>query len=185
MTRPRASEVLRFFIPLALTGALLVLVTYAVGQQILRQGANEPQLGMAEDLAGTLADSPAGPSTLIPSVDIGVSLSPYLVIYDAYGTPVTGTGTLHGALPTLPAGVFDVVRGKGQDRITWQPESDVREAVVVVPVSGGAGGFVMGGRSLSYIEAEVDQLGLLCLAGLAALLIAALAGAYIAARLKR
>lgn len=183
MTRMRTKEMLRIFVPLALTGALLICVTYAVGQQLLRQGANEPQLGLAEDLASTLADNPAGPSTLTPSVDIGASLSPYLVVYDAYGTPVTGTGTLHGALPTLPAGVFDVVRGKGQDRITWQPESGVREAVVVVPVSGGAGGFVMGGRSLAYVEWEVNELGVISLAGLAVMLLAALAGAYVASRL--
>jgi hypothetical protein len=185
MAHARTGDVLRFFMPLAITGVLLVGITYSVGEQMLRQGANEPQLGNAHDLANALANSPAGPSTLSPSVDIGASLSPYLVVYNAYGTPVTGTGTLHGALPALPAGVFDVVRGKGEDRITWQPEMGVREAIVVVPVAGGAGGFVMGGRSLAYVEQEERELGFLCLAGLAAMLLAALLGAYVAAGLKR
>jgi len=178
-------DTLRYFIPLALGLTALTAVMYVNDQQLLREGANEPQLGMATDLANAIGASP-GATTTGPTLEIELSLSPYVVVYDSYGNPVGGTGLLDGVLPTLPSGIFDVIRGKDSpDLLTWQPRNGVREAIAVVPVNGGAGGFVMGGRSLDYVEHEESALTLRTAFGWIAVMLAALLGSWFAARMRK
>jgi len=178
-------DALRYFIPLALGLTALTAVVYVNDQQLLREGANEPQLAMAQDLANALGASP-GATTTDAMVQIELSLSPYVVVYDSYGNPVGGTGLLEGVLPAIPSGIFDVIRGKDSpDLLTWQPEAGVREAIAVVPVNGGAGGFVMGGRSLEYVEHEESALTRRTAFGWLIVMLAALLGSYIAVRLRK
>lgn len=73
------------------------------------------------------------------------------------GGPIAGSGTLDGKLPTLPPGVFDFTRQNGQDGITWQPQPDVRSAIVVVHYNGLQSGFVLAGRSLREVEIREDK----------------------------
>lgn len=177
-------SVIRLFLPLAFGLTALLGVTYINEQQLLRGGANEPQLGMAHDMADALAASPAA-TTTGATFAIESDLSPYTVVYDSYGNPIGGTGLLHGALPDIPPGIFDVIRSKGQpDVLTWQPEAGVRQAIVVVPVNGGSGGFVMAGRSLAYVEQEESRLTLRTAIGWVVTLLVALLGAAIAARIE-
>lgn len=168
-------NVLRAWLPLALVIVFLCGVIYPTVQQTFRMGANDPQIQMAEDAARALEAGQA-PETLVPAakVDIALSLSPYLVLYSAGGSPSAGNGTLDGALPTLPAGVFETAKAAGEDRITWQPRAGVRSAVIVVPVNGGKDGFVMAGRSLREAEKRVDNLTLQVAVGCAGTLIASL-----------
>jgi hypothetical protein len=122
--------------------------------------ANDPQIQMAEDIAAAL-ETGVSPAGLLPDqqVDIATSLAPFLAIYDALGVPQASSGLLHGELPELPAGVFQYVKDKGEDRVTWQPEPGVRVAAVVVRYAGEQSGYVMAGRSLHEVEKRVDQLG--------------------------
>jgi hypothetical protein len=96
-----------------------------------------------------------------PQVDIASSLAPYVVVFDDAGKAVTSSGLLHGQLPNLPAGVFDVTRKAGEDRLSWQPEPGVRSAAVVVHYQGAQAGFVMAGRSLREVENRIDTLGIM------------------------
>ncbi len=145
---------------------LVLLVTfgcglvYISGQQILRQNANDPQLQLAEDIAATLAKGkPVSlPTTFTPAVDIATSLAPYAIIYDDHGAPLASTGLLHGKTPSLPPGVLAYTKEQKQDRITWQPETGVRSAIVVTRVYGGQGGYVLVGRSLREIELREQRL---------------------------
>jgi hypothetical protein len=153
------------------SGAVFALLL--VEHQAMRLQANDPQVQLAEDAAARLAAG-ATPAAVLPAggdVEIARSLAPFLVVYDAAGAPLAGSGKLHGALPVLPGGVLEHARAQGGHRLSWQPQAGVRQALVVVPVS--SGGFVVAGRSLREVEARKRQvqafLGLLWGAGLAGL----------------
>lgn len=148
-----------FWLPLALLMTLVSLMIYGAVQQDLRQSANDPQIQMAEDAARALA-SGKSPATLVEveTVDIATSLAPYLIIFDSAGQPVASSAQLNGQTPALPNGVFDFVRQQGEDRVTWQPQSDVRSATIIVPYRGSNEGFVLAGRSLREVEKREDQL---------------------------
>ena len=46
----------------------------------------------------------------------------------------------------------------GEDRVTWQPQGNVRIALVVTKVTGVQSGFIAAGRSLREVEKREDQL---------------------------
>jgi hypothetical protein len=132
---------------------------YAVGQQDLRQSADDPQIQMAEDAAAKLAGGQQVQS-IVPTekVDIAKSLAPYIIVFDATGKPIASSAQLDGQTPTIPPGVFDYVRQHGEDRITWQPQPGVRSAVVVTQFQGPNPGFVLAGRSLREVEIREDNI---------------------------
>ena len=127
---------------------------YAVGQQVLRQSANDPQIQLAEDIAHLL-DGTAKPSDLASTsrIDMAASLAPFLVVTDSKGAVLETTGQLDGRDPAIPLGVFDSAKKMGQDRVTWQPRKGVRIALVVVPYKDG---YVAVGRSLREVEKRED-----------------------------
>ena len=150
---------LKFWLPLAAVITLLCGVFYGCVQQVFRMDANDPQIQMAEDTAQALqAGQPA--AALVPAnkVDIAQSLAPYLIIFDANGQPLASNALLHNQIPSIPSGIFDYTRKNGEDRVSWQPETGVRSAAVIVPVSGGKGGFVLAGRSLREVEIRESNL---------------------------
>ncbi len=141
------------WLPLAFLATVLCGLSYGAVQQVYRQSANDPQIQMAEDAALAIKGGTQLQSlTLSGTVNIGQSLSPYLIFYNEAGAPTGGNGLLDGHFPTLPQGVFDYVRTYGEERVTWQPRSDIRNAIVVVKIDGPGQGFVMAGRSLREIE---------------------------------
>jgi hypothetical protein len=135
------------------------LLAYTLVQQNIRSGANDPQIQMAEDAAAALAKGAPTSSVLTHRlVDIGASLSPYMVIYDENEKPIAGNGRLDSRPPTLPDGVLAFTKAHGEDRITWQPRRDVRAAIVVKYFQGDQSGFVMVGRSLREAEKRTSAL---------------------------
>jgi hypothetical protein len=133
-------------IAVALTGVCGVV--YASVQQNLRQGANDPQIQMAEDAAASLSGG-ATPASVVTSahVDLGTSLQTYVMVFDRSARVVASSASLHGETPPFPTSVLENARG--QDRLTWQPEAGVRSAVVVQPWQDG---YVVVGRSLRLVE---------------------------------
>ncbi len=144
----------------------------ATMQQVIRQSTDNPQVQIAEDTATSLA---AGQSvqSVIPAnkVDIANSLASYVVVFDANGKPIAASGQLNGQMPTIPSGVFDSVRQSGEDRVTWQPQTGVRSAVVVTQFKGQNSGFVLAGRSLRESERLQDNITQILSVGLIGLLI--------------
>ena len=145
------------------TGVALAL--YAIPQQVLRSGANDPQIQMATDLAAMLnrygVTDGLHQGALLNTggvVDMAQSLAPFLIVYDDQGRPLGSNAQLNGQTPTPPAGVFDFVRQHGEERVSWQPilgsTRGVRIAAVVERVNGRQPGFVLAGRSLREIEAR-------------------------------
>jgi hypothetical protein len=172
----KVNIILRHWLPLAVVTTLLCGLVYLVVQQSLRQGANDPQIQMAEDAAAALAAG-GTPESMVPAgqVEISTSLAPFMVIYSDTGEPLASSGLLHGTIPLLPSGVFDYTRQNGEDRVSWQPESGVRIAAVVVAYGGAQPGFVLAGRSLREVEkreSQVEQItGIVWLVALAGSLV--------------
>lgn len=178
------TETLRLFIPLALGLSAVLFVSYVNDQQLLRGSANVIPEQLAPDLARNLSDASYA-YVANEKIPIESSIAPYVVVYDSFGKPVSGTGYLDGVLPSIPPGIFDVARSVGKDTLSWQPEAGVRSSIVVVPVNGGAGGYVMAGQSLRYVEREVWLLGIRSALGWLAVMFAALIGSFVVAYLKK
>jgi hypothetical protein len=151
--RQLAGLVLAGWLPVAAAVTVLAFTGYALVQQTLRQGANDPQVQMAEDLAAALG-SGTSPPPATETVDLGVSLRPFTMVFDQRGELIVSGVQLHGAPPALPSGVLDRARSRGQLRFTWAPEPAVRIAAVVTPAPNG--GFVLAGRSLREVERRTE-----------------------------
>lgn len=138
---------------------------YAVGQQSLRQSANDPQIQLAEDAAAALSAG-TEPRTTIGSgnVDMQTSLAPFVVVYDLSGTPVAGTGYLNGKLPAVPIGVLQAAAGKEYHSVIWQPQGDVRIAAVSVRAKT-ANYYVLSGRNFKQVKTRENRIFLLSVAG--------------------
>lgn len=143
-------NIIKAWLPLAVVITAFCVLVYLAVQQAQRADANDPQIQMAEDTAAAL-NGGATVDAVVPkaSVEISKSLAPFLVIYDRDGKPVVGSGLLEGQLPDYPKGALDSASQGGENRVTWQPNADVRIASVVVPYNNG---FVVAGRSLREVE---------------------------------
>ena len=140
----------------------LALALYSIPQQVLRQGANDPQIAMAGDAAAILEQGIAPAAAIgAGAVDMARSLTPFVIVYDDQGRPVASQAQLNGQTPTPPLGVFENVRQRGEARISWQPvlgrEHGVRIAAVIQRVHGPHPGFVLAGRNMREVEAREEQ----------------------------
>lgn len=175
------TETLVRALPVLVGITLISGVAYVNEQQTWRMMANEPQEWMAQSAANAAAQETAvtAPSANVPVLNptpadaapiaqpadtthiaIERDEAPYIILYDAKRNAVSGTGYLHGVLPQLPDGIFDAVTTNGVNRLTWQPEPSIREAIVVLPIKGGPldGGYAVSGRSLAYTEWQESML---------------------------
>lgn len=155
------------WLPLAIALTGVFVFAYWGIQQHYRQDGNDPQVQMAEDGAARL-NAGGVPAELVTRgaalIDTATSLAPWLAVYDQSGKPLESSAVLNGAPPKLPEGAFDPSTWKkryaefgiGMDipanetRFSWQPQDDVREAVVLVRADNGY--FVAAGRNLREVE---------------------------------
>ena len=146
----RFRRAVALFLPSMVVATGLSGLVYAVVQQDLRSGANDPQEQLARDAAIRLDDG-ASPATVVGSttVDIASSLAPFIVVYSSTANVLATDGVLDGKAPMLPTGVLDSATRTGRDAVTWQPREGVRVATVTIPWSGGT---VTSGRSLRLVE---------------------------------
>ncbi len=145
------------WVPLAAGLCAMAGLVYVVMQHDLRIGANDPQIQLAADAALKIGKG-ASYKSILPTdtVDVGASLSPFLIVYDGSGAPLVSSGLLGDSIPVVPHGVVQFVTEHGEDRITWQPTPSVRIAAVLVRAKGGS--VVLAGRSLREVEKRVDDL---------------------------
>jgi hypothetical protein len=155
---------------MAVVVTLVALMCYVVGQQVLRYGANDPQVQMAHDAAFRLAAGTGLHIAESDPIDPSRSLAPFLIVFDASGHPISSSAVLDGGTPVPPTGVFNSTQTHREERVTWQPRPGVRIAAVVVPFGGNHPGFVLAGRSLSEVEASSQKLLLGAIVGWLALL---------------
>ncbi|HEY3316996.1 MAG TPA: hypothetical protein VGK50_01050 [Coriobacteriia bacterium] len=178
--REHILSVVRHWVPIAVAVTAMSGLVYLAGQQTYRMGLNDPQLQLAQDAASRLVDGAMPKSVVSGAVDIGASLAPWVMVYDATGTPVAGGATLEGTAPVPPKGVFEYAKGNGEDRVTWQPRSDVRVATIVEYWRGKSGdGFVVAGRNMREIEGRIGTLGTQAALAWAVTLAATFAAAWV------
>ena len=155
---------IRLWLPYLVLSVGLTMFAQVALQQSYRQNANDPQIQMAEDTA-TALEQGKKPADLVPAitVDLRRSLAPALIITDENLNVIASSARLDGRTPLPPHGAFEAaLNGQGKDtaepgenRITWQPASDVRQAAVIVHYKGG---YVVASRSLREVEAHEGQL---------------------------
>ena len=151
----KLKNVLRIWLPFAVVISAFCLLAYTTVQQAFRQGLNDPQIQMAEDAAYALNNGATVDSVVTGTkVEMSRSLAPFIDIYDMNGNSVAGSGLLNGQLPDYPKGALDTAKQNGDNRVTWQPGTDVRIASVVVPYNNG---FVMAGRNMREVEQRESQ----------------------------
>jgi hypothetical protein len=156
---------------------------YGAVQQDLRQGANDPQLQLAEDMATQLDSGLSPRSVASDKIDIGKSLAPFVVIYNKQGQPVAGNGYLDDSLPSAPIGVLTSARAGHDNKVTWQPKASIRLATVV---SAAHNYYVLSGRSLREVEKrETEVMDIAALGWFLSLLALAVTYGLIAPKTKR
>lgn len=124
-------DTLKIWLPLAVVITLLSGLAYAITQQSIRSSANDPQIQLAEDAVHSL-ESGQTPDVVVPkeTVNLRQSLATFVVIYDSTGTVLASSGSLDGRAPTPPLGVLSYAQTHGENRLTWQPDPNVREAIL-------------------------------------------------------
>ena len=139
-------NIFRIWLPFAVVITAFCALAYASVQQAYRQGANDPQIQMAEDAADALAGG-ASIDVIVPvsKVSVAKGLAPFLIVYDGSGQVLASSVMLDGQTPGLPDGVLDSTKAMGENRVTWQPRTGVRIAAVIVSYQDG---FVLAGRNL-------------------------------------
>jgi hypothetical protein len=159
MLRETYSRPALIFNALVLAGisTVLALALYVIPQQVLRTGADDPQIQLATDAAARIENGAVPPEVAKGNVDITRSLAPFVIVYNDRGQTLASTAQFHGQTPAPPAGIFDYVRTHGEERVTWQPERGVRIASVIERVNGSHSGFVLAGRSLREVQARIDH----------------------------
>ncbi len=184
------------WIPIGVAVTGLSLLSYTLVQQNYRQTLNDPQVQMAEDAAVSL-DKEYTPAAVVPRanvVDLRESLAPWIAVYDSAGKPLESSGVFDGAPPQPPQGIFDdLASGKvhgagskryfkeqqmaatGENRLSWQPMPDVRQAIVVVQLADNKG-FVVAGRNMREVEGRISQAGTFTLLAWLTILAASLCG---------
>jgi len=139
----------RSWIPVGLAITLICGIIYGAVQQDIRQGANDPQIQIAEDLREDLNSGKKIEELPLRNIDLNKSLSQFVIVFDEQNHPLYSEASLDGRIPTPPIGIFDFVKVHNQEGFTWQPKDSVRIAAVVVKFNKG---FVLAGRSLREVE---------------------------------
>lgn len=174
------------WLPTAVITLVAFMTIYATVQQSYRQGANDPQVQIAEDAVLKLgASAPVAEIVPTAQVDLRRSLDTWITIADTNGQVVASSaGTLNGVdHPVPPKGVLENAKLHGQNRITWQPQVGIRSAIVVESIDSGSR-YVIVGRSLREVEKRENQLELMVFAGLVVALLGSLVASITAAWMK-
>lgn len=143
----------------AIVISAIILLVYAAVQQAHRSSANDPQIQIARDVSNALSEGKSI-NRLLPAdtINIEKSLAVFAELFDNNGKPLQSTGLLNGKFPEPPSGVFKYANEYGEDVITWQPQTDVRMAMVFEKANNANVSYVAVGRSLKETEVRENNL---------------------------
>lgn len=149
-------------LPLTLALVLVVGFVYAVLQQDYRQNANDPQIGLANDVAMEMSAGSLPEDALDAhgtKVDPRKSFAVFGAIVDSTGKVTASNMQVDNSTPLPPKGVLTAATLNHQNRITWQPEPGVRIALVVQAYKhDDHTGYVLVGRNIKEVETREDML---------------------------
>ena len=157
----RLTSVFFHWLPLGATIVVLAMFIYIAVQQNYRQGLNDPQIQMVIDAQKALQSGkqPAEVVGRASLFDVEKSLSPFLAVYDKDGNPLESSASLGNVPPKPPLGVFEYAKAHGENRVSWQPNSNTRIALVVRPINIESGWFVASGRNMAEVERRISDIG--------------------------
>src|SRR2546428_2135948 len=85
-------KVVKAWLPLAFAISMMTGLVYVTGQQILRQGANDPQIQLAQDWAMQINDGTLPKQLYMGAmIDPTESLSPFGIVYNSQGKIVASS----------------------------------------------------------------------------------------------
>lgn len=162
------------FLPFAVAITLLSGFTFATGQQVIRQSANDPQVQLAEDTARSISQgSNINPGAFSNKVDISKSLAAFIIIFDSKGNVIASNAIDNGKVPPFPKGALTYAHDHGENVVSWETSSGARSATVIVPFKNtSSSGYILVGRSLRGVEARVERLAKMTALGWLATMIA-------------
>jgi hypothetical protein len=157
------------WLPLAVVLTLAVASAYGVGQQVLRQSANDPQIQLAEDWTTQIETGSAVTGLNLGNfIDPAKSLAPFGIVYNKDGS-VANSSVAAPSTMTPPTGVFNSVdtAPNNQLRFSWRPSDDGSRYAAVIQRANieDKTYYVLAGRNLREVEARTDKLLLLVIAG--------------------
>ena len=158
--KPNMAKVFILWLPFAIIVSGLSLFTYVAVQSDMRQSANDTPTQYAED-AVTAVENGAPISEVAPSYGINMakSLDVVVIVTDNNGKVIAASGQLNGTPPVPPKAALDSAKSSGEDSITWQPDSSVREAAVIKPFSTKSqSGYIIAASSLRLVEQRESDL---------------------------
>ena len=143
----------------AIIVTVIFLFIYASVQQSYRTTANDPQIQLASEIKQRLENSESI-QDFFPkdTVDLSKSPSVFAMLLDNQNHVTHSSGFLHNENPMLPKGVLDFVKTNGEDRVTWQPQPNVRMATVIMKINTDNISYVAVGRSLKEVEVRESNL---------------------------
>lgn len=151
---------LKHWLPLAAAITILSGLVYVTEQQNYRMSANDPQIQIAEDWAAAMSSNQ---KLTLPAAKIEMtrSSSPFMIILDDKNEVLYSSAFLDNKVVIPPAGVMEYTKLNGENRITWQPREDIRNAIVAVHYNNEINkksGTVISGRSLKEVEKRIDDM---------------------------
>ena len=154
----KTSSLLAHFVAAVIITCIL-LALYASVQQTHRSSANDPQIEIARDISDALSKGkPIDHLMPDDTIDLTQSLRVFTSVFDKNGRSLKSSGLLNGNPPEPPAGVFEFANANNEDVVTWQPQPDVRMAMVFEKINAPGDGFVAVGRSLKETEVRESNL---------------------------
>lgn len=179
-------QTLKSWLPLAVGLTALAGTLCVVTQQIHRQLADDPQLQIAQEIGEILAQG-QDPSVLDqqPKVDISKSLAPFIAVFDNDSKLISSTGQINEQAPNIPKSVIETAKSGGIHSVTWQPQEDVRTALVITKYEGENPGYAVVGKSMRENDKRAKALQIPVAIGWAASLLASLIAAMLLQRKKR
>ena len=159
LQKPHMTKVFILWLPFAVIVCGLSLFTYVAVQSDIRQTANYLPTQDAEDIVTALQGG-APVSEVAPSygINMATSLDPIVIVTDTNGKVISSSGQLDGTPPVPPKAALESAKSSGEDSITWQPESSVREATVIKPFSTKSqSGYVIVASSLRLVEQQENN----------------------------
>ena len=139
--------------------SIIMATFYVLVQQMYRDNANDPQIELACELKQRLEHGKSV-EHLLPgdTIELGNSLRSFITFYNDEAIPLRSTALLNNKMPALPRGVYDFTKQNGEDWITWQPQTGIRIATIVVAVNHPFIKFIAVSRSLYEIEKRETNL---------------------------
>jgi len=148
-------------LPIMVLFSLACLILYIVSQQVYRLSADDPQYQLATDYAQAINQG-TNPGILINpayTIEMGKSLSPFIIIMDKNGKLLNSNATLNHIPQSFPKGLIDQTLKSGILARTWEPATGIREATVLTLAGQKKDIVVMAGRSLLKVEERIELLG--------------------------